>query len=276
MNINYKAGHNNNYTLGRGRLLFAPFQDNLEVPGAFRFLGNAPSFSVNITSESLDHYDSTEGVQNLDESVELRVDRTGSCTLEDISPENVALFFLGSATEVTNSGGSQVTEVIPAAILQNGGFYQLGVSATNPHGVRNISETGFEVTDGAQSNPVVYNAGTAYTYDTRRGMLSIPLIAPQTGAIDLTEDLTVKYTLNTTTKFKRILSGSDHVTGSLQFQEQNATGDDYDYFMPKVEISPNGELESIGDTWKSIPLNLKILKPENGGSAIMVNGAPFA
>ena len=270
--INYQKGNSNNLTLGRGELLFAGYAANSEKPTNFRFLGNAPTFSLNVTSETLDHYSSTSGIRNLDASVPLQTDRTGELVLEDISPENLAFFLQGSSEEVTSSSG---TMTVTIEDVQLGGVYQLGVSESLPQGVRNIMATGFEVNDGAQSNPVVYNQGTHYNVDLVEGMIEIINPQPATTPIAGGDTLTVEFELDTAKKYQQIISGSTPIVGALIFREVNAVGANCKVYIPKAELSANGNMEFIGDSWKQIPLSLKALVPAGGGEAVYLNGAPY-
>ena len=63
---------NTQLKLGRGKLYLAPCPDGGELTDAreFRFIGNAPEFSVTFESETLPHYQSTGGIREQDASVE--------------------------------------------------------------------------------------------------------------------------------------------------------------------------------------------------------------
>ena len=276
MTIDFQKGHKNNYTLGRGELLFGKYlavtstQTERFKPGPFRFLGNAPNFSLSVSEETLEHYSSTHGIREQDESVPLQVDRTGSCVLEDISPENLEMFFSGQVSVVSAAPtGIPVNETFVASPGDN---IQLGITDAIPQGLRNLQASNFQLDDGAQSNPTVYNAGTHYFLDEARGMIQIADPQPTATPIAANATLKATYSWDTSKSYQRIISGFGHIEGALRFRERNASGVDRDYFMPRVEIMPNGELEFIGESWKSIPLTLKILLPEGGGQAIYIEG----
>ena len=94
---------NNNYTLGRGKVNLARFKDGTQEPDGFRYIGNTPEFNLSIELEELDHFSSDEGIREKDDSVPLEVNRTGSMITDNVSPENVALFFFGSYDKVTQA-----------------------------------------------------------------------------------------------------------------------------------------------------------------------------
>ena len=43
--------------------------------------------------------------------------------------------------------------------------------------------------------------------------------------------------------------------------------------MPLVELSPNGDFDLKGDTWRQIPFNLKVLK-RGSLAALYIDGVP--
>ena len=88
-----------NYVLGKGDVYFARFTSG-EEPGPYRFVGNTPEINLTVETESLDHVNSDEGVNQVDASVPLSVTRSGTLVMDDIQAENLALFFLGSVSTV--------------------------------------------------------------------------------------------------------------------------------------------------------------------------------
>ena len=67
------------YTLGRGRVLFARFVSG-ELPGRFRYVGNTPELNFTIETEQLDHIDQGSGINTVDDSVPLSISRAGTMT----------------------------------------------------------------------------------------------------------------------------------------------------------------------------------------------------
>lgn len=132
-----------NYTLGRGKVNFSRFLPQTQIPEGFLYIGNTPEFNLTIESEDLPHFSSDEGIREKDDGVTLEVTRTGSMITDNISPENVALFFFGvSSTVVTVSSGATTypqTNVIP------GRSYRIGATAANPTGFMGFDSVGFEV-----------------------------------------------------------------------------------------------------------------------------------
>src|SRR5512140_3635238 len=103
-----------NYILGKGQVLFDQFASGAAVTATTRgvgerYLGNTSAFSVNQASDVLDHFDSDAGVKVLDSSVQLSVNRTGKMVCDNLNAANVALFFQGAASTVTQVGATGVT-----------------------------------------------------------------------------------------------------------------------------------------------------------------------
>lgn len=137
----------NNYTLGRGELWFAPFIPGTQTPRGERYIGNSPEFSISVESENLDHYNSDRGVREKDESIALQTDRNGTFTTDNVAPANLALFFFGSTTALTVAGG--VISGEPIGPVELGLTYQVGVTANNPAGARDISAVSIRATGSA-------------------------------------------------------------------------------------------------------------------------------
>lgn len=252
----------NNYTLGRGKVYFSRYLDGTETPEGFRYLGNTPEFSLTIESNDLDHFSSDEGIRELDDSVPLEVTRTGSLTTDNISAANVALFFFGSTTALTQVAVASAIETL--VDVKAGHGYLLGVTPLNPSGYMGIDTTGFLVKKGLTT----LVSGTDYTMDFDSGFLEF--IAG--GAVIDLDDIAVTYAVDGSTR-QRVISGSSPVTGALMFVTKNPKGTDSRWLMNKVKMAPNGDYALKGDDWQQIPLSLSILK-KDGDEAIYRDGIP--
>ncbi len=253
----------NNYTLGRGQVHFARFKVGTQTPDGFFYIGNTPEFSLTIESETLDHYSSDEGIREKDDSVPLEVNRTGSLTTDNIDPKNVALFFFGSDSTVTQASVVLDTEVLTT--IKAGHSYKLGVTGANPAGYFGIDATGFDVAAGA--TPLVVDVD--YTVDLLSGIITF--LEGSAIAVDGV-DIDVTYAVAGSTR-ERVISGSEPVEGAMMYITKNPKGSDAVFFMPYVKITPNGDYALKGDEWQQIPLALEILKP-TVGEAIYRDGTP--
>lgn len=258
-----------NYTLGRGKVYFARFKPGTQTPGVERYIGNTPEFSLTIEEEKLDHFSSDAGIREKDDSISLEVNRSGSLTTDSIQPENVALFFFGENTILADAGGSIVDEVVDADGVVPGGYYQLGTSDSRPSGARMISAV--VVKDDATA-PTTFTVDDDYTVDLATGRLYI-VPAEDGGTIAEGDVLEVSYTIAASSR-DRIISGSQPVEGALRFVADNPKGPNKDYFMPWVQITPNGDYALKGDEWQTIPFSMEILK-RTTREAIYVDGRAY-
>lgn len=251
-----------NYTLGRGEIHFAQFKPGTQSPRGERYFGNTPEFGITAEQEALDHYSSDEGVRKKDESVLLQLDYAGTLTTDHISPENMAIFFLGEALTQTTTASTAQPFAFPE--IEQGLTYQLGTSDANPSGVRQVTNV---VLTGDGATAV---AGVDYVLD--------PVLARITvleGSTVLAGGATLEgtYDVEASTR-SRVISRATTVEGSLRFIAKNPTGEQIDYFMPWVKVTPNGDFALKGDEWQQLPFSLEILK-KGSLEAIYMDGRPF-
>ncbi len=260
------ASGTQDYTLGKGEVWFGKFKSGTQNPDGYVWLGNVTEFNLTFESEKLDHYSSSSGVREKDDSVNLQVNRTGSMITDHVSPDNIALFFFGSTQALTVAQTTITDEALPDVHI--GSAYQLGASQSNPSGARALiypgtSGTLFQLKKGS----TVLTAGTDYEIDAELGMVRI-----LGGAISELDDLTCTYTVAASTR-KRVISGSASIDGALKFISRNPKGTNKDYTLPWVSISPNGDYGLISEEWQTIPFSLEVLKRTNY-EALYVDGRP--
>ena len=253
-----------NYTLGRGKVYFSRFKPNTQVPAGFLYIGNTPEFSLTIESETLDHYSSDEGIREKDDSVPLEVTRTGSLITDNIDPANVGLFFFGTNSTVAQAAVASSSETLPS--VKKGHSYRLGITAGNPTGYSGIDQAGFAV--NVAGTPAVVNNDFVMDYDT--GLLTFN---PASALIVDGVDVSVTFAVRSSTR-SRVISGSTPVEGAMQYVAKNPKGKNFDYFLPYVKVTPNGDYALKGDEWQQIPFSLEALKPANG-EAIYMDGRPI-
>lgn len=255
----------NKYTIPRGRVFFNPINTATDEYLGELYMGNCPSLGLSIETEKAEHYSSETGLREKDASVVLEVKRTGSLTCDNMSGTNVALFLSGSTGTITQAGASVTDEVIDVI---PGRYYQLGLGASTPVGARKVSAV--VVTNSAGTT--TYVAGTDYLLDADRGRLQILA----TGTI-VAGDIKVDYTKAATT-WEGIRSGAaGELLGALRIVSDNATGDQRDFYMPRVSLVPSGEIPVIaeGTDFAQMTFDADVLKPANG-EAIYVDGMPLA
>jgi len=224
--------HTNNYVFGRGQLFL-----NLYAAGVFegrRFIGNCPSFNLSVESEIFEHVSSTSGIQTTDLKVTKSTKFSGQIVCDDMQPENMALFLVGSQATLSQ-GATPVTN--EAIVVNKGRHFQLGLTVSNKVGIRDVSSV--VVTNVAGSTTYVLD--TDYKLDADSGMIYII----SGGAITNGQTIHVDYTPTAGSR-PYIQSGdSGSLQGEIFFVSDNANGDNRDVRIPLATISPSGELPFI-------------------------------
>ena len=259
-----------NQVLGAGRVYFNRFPDpavKLEGTGE-RYLGNTPEFNLAIEIEKIEHFNSDDGIRTKDRTAVTAVNRTGSISCDNISMDNVALFFMGEVKKVTQTATAVVGEKIPAAKLAKDRYYQLGQTAANPPGVRDVTQV--TIKSDESSGATTYTAGTDYVLDAKRGRFHIP----STSSIDVTKGLAIDYTPTANTR-DRVISSGQRIEGSLRFEARNGMGENKDYYMPYVSLTANGDYALKGEDWQVMSFNLEILKLNDNTESIYVDGVAY-
>lgn len=243
-----------NTVLGRGKLYFGKFAPGTETHSGLRYLGNTPSFGLSVETQELDHYNSDEGLKVKDESITLSVDYSGTLTTDNISPENMALFFFGDASTVTQTSATGQSANLT---VNQGMLYRL-----SDRSLSNVTVT------GGGGTPT-YTAGTDYTVDEETG--DVEIITG--GGIADGSDIVVNYD-RAAVSMDLIISGKNAIEGELLFKSFNPVGKKTDFEMRKVVIRPNGEFQLKGDEWQQISFNVEILA-KSGEPEIRANGRPY-
>lgn len=256
-----------NYVVGRGRLYFDQFKTGSNSSaGGEMYFGNTPELTLNTDSETLDHYSSESGLRNLDMTVLLEMTQGGSFTTDEINADNLALFFLGEKSKVTQTQVTGKQEIIP--LLKKGRYFQLGVDATNPSGVRDITNLQIVVADASAS--VSVGTGDVSTIpgatvlpllnnveaDLAMGRIYVEIDAPDVGTSQLA---VVQYDVNAQAR-TMIIGRSNMVYGAMRFISDNPVGNQKDYFFPKVALQPDGDYALKGDDWQVMSFSFRALK----------------
>lgn len=252
----------NNYTLGRGEMHFGQFRPNTQIPRGQLYLGNTPELGFTAEQESLDHYNSDRGVRIKDESVLLQLDYAGSFVTDNISPENLAMFFLGEALTQTTAAATGQTDTFTG--VEIGRTYQLGTTDATPSGVRQVENVVLEVS----GTPLV--AGVDYVVDPVLG--SFTLLEGATGVED-EDTISATFDVEASTR-ARVISRSMTIEGSMRFIAHNPAGANLDYFMPWVKVTPNGDFQLKGDDWQALSFTIEVLK-KGSLESIYIDGRPF-
>lgn len=227
-----------NYTLGRGRLFFERYPNNVDITNDLRgegerYIGNTPAFNITSTAENLEHFDSDSGVRVKDDSVQLSNDRSGTFTTDNIDSENMALLFLG---EVSARVQASAVGVIDTLTGYQKRFLQLGMSSSNPTGVRKISNV--VVKKGVAFGDTVAPANN-YQIDEDLGRI---YILPNSPDIADATPLQITFDVAASTR-EQVVSSSNAIYGALRYVAENPKGRNRDFYLPYVKLAPDGDFE---------------------------------
>jgi len=259
------ANETQKYTLGRGEVFFNKFKPGTNIGEGERYLGNTPEYSLTNEVETLDHFNADRGLREKDESVLLEISSSGSMNCDNISGENVALFFLGNL--LTKSSTSVTAQKEVFTNWKRGLTLQLGTTDATPTGVRKVSNV--KVGKAAKSATLnltgdisaipgvtIVDAAGNYEVDLELGRL---YLEPTSTEINGDIKLVVQFDVAAQSR-ELVISSNDVVQGSLRFVSHNAKGENKDYFFPKVTLSPDGDYNLKGDDWQSMGFTFDALK----------------
>jgi hypothetical protein len=254
----------NEYAIPRGRVFFDPFDANGNLTGEIA-MGNCPGVNLTIETTKAEHFSSEKGLREKDESLIVEVNRTGNVNCDNFSAANFALWLSGTRTTVaqgTTPVAAEVRAVVP------GRFYQLGATSANPLGVRKVSAVTVKNADATAT----YDVGDDYNVDLETGRVQIVV-----GGAIVAGNVQFGYT-PVAGSYETVRSGATAETqGALRIVADNASGANRDFFMPKVTLTPTGDLPIIaeGTEFVQMQFGLEVLKSANA-EAIYADGRPVA
>jgi hypothetical protein len=252
------------YVIPRGRVYFDAFDDAGVVQGEDD-MGNCPGLGLTIETEKAIHYKSTSGIREKDKSTIVQINRTGSLTCDNVSVANLQKW-LAADLVAKSQDNTAITDEVLAVIP--GKHYQLGRSSSNPAGYRNISSLVVESAGGGTT----YTEGDDYEVDLVSGRLQI-LVDGDIVAGNI--QFSCAKASKTWSQIKT--GGIAELEGALRIIADNATGDNRDYYMPSVVLTPEGELPIITSETEYITMtfSVEIQTPANG-SAIYLDDQAVA
>ena len=253
-------------SIPRGTTFFDPVDDNGQRTGEID-LGNCPGVTVTIDSEKAEHYTSRTAAGEKDRSITTRINRTGKLTCDNVSMPNYALWLAGTQQLITQDATPVVNEL---RTVRPGRFYQLGANDANPLGVRDV--TAVTVKD-EEDEP--YKEGEDYELDATNGRIRIV----EGGSIAEGDKVKFAYTPKAGTYLRVKTGGKSEVSGALRIVADNASGENRDFYMPKVTLSATGDLplivEGSSNEFVALEFSLEVLKAANA-EAIYIDGRPRA
>src|SRR6266404_3654774 len=109
-----------NYFIGRGIAFWRRKDPVTGTLGAWRDLGNSPSFQFKSTIKNLDHFSSRKGLKTKDKSIPIDANATLVVHLEEWTNDNLALAMMGDE-------GTNPVQILSVSLLE-GSFFILGTN----------------------------------------------------------------------------------------------------------------------------------------------------
>lgn len=255
--------HTNEYVLPKGRIYFDRFDDNGNPTGE-RYVGNTPGFTVSIDTQNLEHFSSESGIKEKDLDIVTQITRNSQVTVDDISDDNLALFFTGDLTSIVQSATPIVDEAINN--VQQGRWYQLGETSGNPAGIRDVSAV--TITDDVPNPAFTEGAGNDYLLDAELGRI---YIIPG-GNIANDTNLLCDYTPAAKT-VTQMATATKQIKGKLRYVADNPQGKNRDLLAPSVTLKPTGDfsMKSEDDALTSMQFDVGFNKKDSNTAAVYIN-----
>lgn len=243
--------------LGRGIIYIAELDANL-LPIDWLDLGNAPEFNVTIESEELLHQSSRAGLKVTDIRVTLSQDASVAFRIEELNHGNLALFFTGTVSTVTNPAVAGVASMgAPVAITANvvlGRWYDLK-TAYNGTGIStSFSATSVPKIRRTSGTPMDLVLGTDYEIDRVMGRVFILSTAVNVVAADdigwySAADATAPAQLQLMKAFKAGVKSY-----ALKFIGENPLDSSRlkEWEFHKTSLAADGDLSLIGDEFTNL------------------------
>lgn len=259
-----KSPSQNNLTMGRGRIYIAKHQPCVSRPRGFRYVGYTDGFSISVETDSTDYNGKEGGTDEVAQSVTTSITRTATINLNDINPENLALFLLGKVEN--NTVDEMEDEKDEVEDINLGESIQIGESSDNPVGVRSLTEVSV-AKDGDGGSDL--EEGTDYEVDLETGVLTLLKDAEN---IEDGDDIEITYSTEGYSQ-SIVVSGNQTATVTLRYIADNPAGPDRHILATMVRLTPDGEYDLKSDDWQELGLSAAILKPR-GAEALYIDGQP--
>lgn len=257
-----------NFVVPAGYVYF----DREDAAGALtgeRYIGQTPGFTVTVASpDAIDLYSSDGPIAELLSRTITKVTRSAKMTCQNVSADNVAAFLIGSVGTGSTSAGTVLNEPIT---VKKGLWYQLGVSDTDPAGVRDVTSVVITNTAGTTT----YVAGTDYLIDLELARF----LVVSAGAITDGQIVHVDYTKQARSWERIVSAATGAVFGAVRVVSDNTTGLGRDWYFPRVQLAPDGELAlKSRDAYQEIGWSMELQQRQVGSvkrAQVYVDGRQF-
>ena len=270
--------HTNNTVIGAGECFIGILGPEESSEGE-RYLGDTPSGVLRIETEETTVVAGDGPTPRTLARVVSNIARSFEVSLQDISPENLALFVLGTAGEHTIAA-TPVAQADGEMEVKTGHWYQLGGSVDRLAGGE-VKVTSCSVhsapTGGTEYTASTLNEGRVtavgdYTLDEDAGRLYIE----PSGNIADGAKICVAYTPVAQTLKTVVASARKQIKAAFRYVEDAAQGRGNNYYAPVALIRPGGDMALKDRTAaQSLTLNIEVLQPADGALApLYINQQP--
>lgn len=251
-------------TVGRGELYFDRFLPGTDMGEGELYLGNTPGFSVKRDLDTVSRITSYRGRKYVKETYPLSEQFAATVTTDNMSFENIALWFGGEVDYNDQPGVGFITEQFK---VKRGRFYQLG-KTVNIFGFRYVESITLKKLIEDAFDPI--DATSNILVDRTAARFSVLDDATDIQDGDVVE---IRFQ-NRRTTTRGLIKRQDEVVGSLRFVANNPFGSNKDYFFPSVRMTPDGELPFKGDQWLqfSWQVDMRKLNPKTEYLYVMQRG----
>lgn len=274
-----------NYLLGRGAVYVSALDASTGLPRDYRHLGNAPSFSITVEEETLEHQSSLQGLRVTDARVVLSKEVQFSFALDEIEDNNLELFLSGSSSTPANPTPSAETEFnfIPVAGGSEPGvvlgrWYDLkdaaGARAYDFQAAGDIT-----LKEGSTPATTTLVEDTDYELDLVNGRVLFLSTATNVAA---GEGVTLEWAMNasaaSTVEQIDALGGSNTQKYAVKFISINPQDNNRntEYEFAKASLSADGELGLISDEFAEMGFSGVAESSTERGFTLQVTSIAFA
>lgn len=231
--------------IGRGELYFDRFAAGTLAGEGELYLGNTPGFNVSRTVEEVERFTSYGGQQIQIDSLITREIHSADITTDNVSMENIALWF---GSDPDRTGQVAIGEITENIKVKKGHWYQLG-STIEPFGVRHV-----EPDIQFQRNDIVLEVAGNLILDRTEGRFYVVDDAETVADGDILS-VTFQWRQSSTVE---VVSSSKEVIGSLRYISKNPVGPAISYFFPYVRLKANNQIDLKGDQWQEFSFDVDI------------------
>ncbi len=233
--------------IGRGELYLNRFVGTSFVGDGEVYFGNTPGFSISRESDEIDRVKSVYGRKESAGKVVVQEVFSGSVTTDNMSVENLQLFFGADASGDGQYASS--TDLEESFSIRRGRFYQLGQSRFS-YGVRHLlGDVDFFI----GTNEI--DAETNFLLIRDEGRFQV---LPNAADVFDGDQVRVVFGYDSSRSKTITPVRQDELRGSLRYIAKLGVGPTRSIFFPYVVLKPVGQFDMKGDQWQQIGFQVEV------------------